>query len=105
MSRPVNLRNMGKFSVELRGNLKRMTDSTRFNAQNIARVQQSEATPAVEAANKNIKSGVFTFGLAADRPDITYLNQRGTSSLLYFATDTFVLSAWTGVAWKTTTLS
>ena len=105
MSRPVNLRNMGKFPGELRTNLRRIVNATRFNAQNIARVQQSEAAPAVEAASKNIQSAVLTFGLAADRPGITYLNQRGTGSLLYFATDTFVLSAWTGVSWKTTTLS
>lgn len=41
-------------------------------------------------------------GLAADRPtgaDVTF----GTTA--YFATDTFVLSIWTGTAYKTVTLT
>jgi hypothetical protein len=42
---------------------------------------------------------VIKLGLAADRPDGT------TSTKAYFATDTFVLSIWTGGAWKTVTLS
>lgn len=38
-------------------------------------------------------------GLAADRPD------EGAQYPFYFATDTGVLSAWTGTAWLSTTLS
>lgn len=41
---------------------------------------------------------IFT-GLSADRPD-------GSSFVkAYFATDTFVLSIWTGTAWKSATLT
>ncbi len=39
-------------------------------------------------------------GLAANRP-----TNGEKAGACYFATDTFVLSAWTGTAWKTTTLS
>ena len=39
-------------------------------------------------------------GLAADRP--TSGEKEGA---FYYATDTFVLSGWTGSAWKTTTLA
>lgn len=42
-------------------------------------------------------------GLAADRPATPTNPTR--RSMVYFATDTGVLSVWNGSAWKTTTLS
>lgn len=43
---------------------------------------------------------VITTGLAANRPT------KGTNTCLaYFATDSHVLSVWTGSAWKATTLT
>lgn len=44
-------------------------------------------------------------GHAADRPSSDYLLRRGSGAHIYFATDTFVLSVWTGTAWKSVTLS
>jgi hypothetical protein len=60
-----------------------------------------------EAAVLSVASGVpvwqayrFPTGLAASRPS------SGTvAGQMFFATDTFVLSVWSGAAWKTTTLS
>lgn len=58
-----------------------------------------------DAQSKSVSVGTFMFGKSADRPESDYMLQRGTGSMLYFATDTFVLSAWTGSAWKSSTLS
>ena len=58
-----------------------------------------------DAQSKDWIVGTVIAGLAVNRPDIEYLNQRGVKVSVYFATDTFVLSAWTGTEWKTTTLS
>lgn len=51
--------------------------------------------------NNHIEQGssIVKFGLAADRPT------SGDVYPVYFAYDTYVLSCWTGSAWKSTTLS
>lgn len=48
---------------------------------------------------RHIDGVLLQRGLAANRPDGT------TETLFYFATDTGVLSAWTGTAWLTVTLT
>ena len=48
---------------------------------------------------RHIEARIIFTGLAADRPDGT------TEVLVYFATDTGVLSIWDGSAWVSTALS
>lgn len=56
------------------------------------RHRQSGEDPAFQVG------GIYS-GLSADRPTAP------TKVTLYFATDTFALSVWTGSAWKSVTLS
>lgn len=52
--------------------------------------------PAGIIGQRNLRAGytMVKFGLAADRPTTT------NEIVLYFATDTFVMSFWTGTEWK-----
>lgn len=56
----------------------------------------SNATPNIYT-QKHIRSdyALINLGLAADRPV-----EGNAQIIFYFATDTFVLSYWTGEAWK-----
>jgi len=69
-----------------------------------SRVSQTNIEPDA-VKQRHVGEGVrfIRSGLAADRPT----SGEGTTSgsAMYWATDTFVLSIWTGSAWKTTTLS
>lgn len=53
---------------------------------------------------RHLESNLYAikFGLAADRP---VTPGEDSHYFAYFSTDTFVLSCWTGVTWKTTTLA
>lgn len=62
------------------------------------RVHQSDI-PRETIKQGHIEGRIIFTGLAANRPD------GSTEVKCFFATDTFVLSIWTGSAWKTTTLS
>lgn len=59
-----------------------------------SRLQQTDFPQAV-VKQRSIEDGLFgiKFGLAADRPET------GDQYRAYFATDTFILSCWTGTAW------
>lgn len=70
----------------------------------IKRVRSEEGTIEREAALYNWRTGEFVFGTSVHRPDSNYLKSKGTQSLLYYATDTGVLSGWDGAAWKSVTL-
>jgi hypothetical protein len=88
-----------------RGNWLRVKNAMRVLSQR-ARTTESEETAITSSTyNTDTIVGKFQFGLAANRPQAAFLQERGTGGMLYFATDTNVLSAWTGVAWKTTTLT
>lgn len=71
-----------------------------FDIEKNSVLHPSDLLPGI-VKGRNLESNMYAiyFGLAADRPD-------GSSHVkCYFATDTFVLSIWTGTAWKTTTLA
>ena len=59
-------------------------------------------TGAVEQRHLEAGLNAIKFGLAANRPTAPGTNSHFRA---YFATDTGVLSCWTGSAWLTTTLS
>ena len=81
----------------------------RLASQRVSLAQGGEENPARATAGlspKNDTRLVTTmFGQAVNRPTTGDLLKKGTQGMLYFATDTLVLSAWTGAVWKTTTLS
>jgi hypothetical protein len=64
------------------------------------RIRQTDL-PAGVVHTRHIEKGstVVKFGVAADRPT------EGTVYPVYFATDTFALSCWTGSVWKSVTLT
>lgn len=67
--------------------------------QNLRRLHQSDIPPnTIEQRHLKSMWGIH-HGLAADRPD------GSTHVKAYFATDTGVLSLWSGTAWLTTTLT
>jgi|GEM_PF-3433892 len=80
-----------------------MTDTNLLSSQPVVTPQQPvvpsmtpKTLPAGIIGQRNLKAGytMVKFGLAADRPVTT------NEIVLYFATDTFVMSFWTGTAWK-----
>lgn len=70
----------------------------------VKRIRAEEGYIEREAQLYNWRTSEVVFGTSAHRPDATYLKSKGTQSLIYYATDTGVLSAWDGAAWKSTTL-
>lgn len=61
-------------------------------------LHQSDILPKA-IKQEHIDGDILKRGKAADRPN-------GSSHVkMYFSTDTFVLSVWTGSAWKTVTLA
>ena len=81
---------------------------TRLSAQRTSLSQSGEENPARIAANlspkNDVRVGTTMFGRSINRPISNDLLKNGTQGIFYFATDTFVLSAWTGSTWKSTTL-
>ena len=71
----------------------------------IARTRSEEEHINRDAAQLNNTIIQISNGAAAYRPSSDYLKQHGIKGMLYFSTDTFVLSAWTGTLWKTVTLA
>jgi hypothetical protein len=71
----------------------------------INRIRTEEDYPHRDAQLQARKPMTITYGTSANRPQASYLTHHGVQSHLYFATDTFVLSAWTGTAWKSVTLA
>lgn len=76
----------------------RMVDHTLKGTQRV--IHSSDILPnTIKQRHLESNAWIIFTGLAADRPD-------GSSHVrAYFATDTFVLSIWTGSAWKSVTLS
>lgn len=70
----------------------------------VKRIRAEEGYVQREAAQYNWRTSETLFGTSAHRPDSNYLKNKGTQSLIYYATDTGVLSAWDGAAWKSVTL-
>jgi len=77
---------------------------TRLAAQRTSLAQSGEENPARGASGLSQKNdtriGTTMFGRAINRPTTGDLLKKGTQGMLYFATDTNALSAWTGSAWK-----
>jgi hypothetical protein len=64
------------------------------------RIKQTDIPDGTIKARHIEAGGAFVMrGLAADRPTT------GDTFPFYWATDTFVMSAWTGTAWKSSTFS
>lgn len=70
-----------------------------------AKLDNADARMYAMAEGEGRAAGTTTFGPASNRPDPTYMKTYGVNNAIYFATDTFVLSAWTGTAWKSVTLA
>lgn len=71
----------------------------------VKRIRVEEDSIERDAAAYDVRTVNAVFGTSAGRPDSAYLKQRGTQSLLYYAIDTGVFSAWDGANWKSTTLT
>ena len=99
------VRGLGLLDPVTRSNTLRASRSLRKTSMATFRIRSNEEAIARDAERLGIFNARFEVGTAANRPQATYLATRGVKSLLYFATDTFVLSAWTGTVWKTTTLT
>lgn len=82
--------------------IKRITELER--KVNSGRIFQQDITPGA-IKQRHISEGVIFIrsGLAASRPVTPESSRNGLP--IYWASDTFVLSIWTGSAWKTVTLS
>jgi len=70
-----------------------------------SRLDNADARMYKNADGEGRTAGTVTFGPASNRPDPTYMKTYGVNNAIYFATDTFVLSAWAGTGWKTVTLA
>ena len=70
-----------------------------------SRVDNADARMYAMAEGEGRAPGTITCGPSANRPNETYMKTYGVNNAIYFATDTFTLSAWTGTAWKSVTLA
>lgn len=70
------------------------------------RIYQQDIVPGA-VKQRHISEGVIFIrsGLAANRPSTLTVEASQNGSAMYWATDTFALSIWTGSAWKSVTLS
>ena len=109
----VGVRGLGDLDPVLRSNLMRLARAVRGLSQynrtallsreaEVTRGAQAVATSLPSNGGRPITSSV---GLDADKPNSQFLLKRGTVGLLYFATDTNKLYAWTGTKYVSTTLS
>jgi len=92
--------------IEVRASdLRRMRREISQTSASVQRIRSEEDYPHREAQLYDRKPMSVTFGTSTNRPSSDYMLQKGVQSALYFATDTFALSAWTGTAWKSVTLT
>lgn len=97
--------------IDARERAEKLTSDRRMRlaAQRVSLAQGSEENPARDTAGlspgNDTRLVTTTVGQAINRPTAGDLRKRGTQGMVYFATDTNVLSSWTGSVWVTTTLS
>ena len=89
---------------------KRLQDRRiRLASQRTSLSQSTEENPtrtaSVLSQQNDTRVAMTMFGRSINRPLAVDLIKSGTQGMIYFSTDTKVLSAWTSTAWVTVTLS